>query len=226
MIVTIDGPAGAGKSTLAQKLADTLGFEFLDTGAMYRTVTLACLRAGIPVTDEDEVAACALDCLIEFEGDQVFLNGEDVSAEIRSPEVSVATKWIADNVEVRRQLVSAQQRWGEQCLATGRNGVTEGRDQGTVAFPNAECKIFLTATPETRANRRVLDLQGRGMEAEYETVLAAQIRRDADDRARPVGALVQADDAIVVDTDTLSESEVLHRLIEIVLKCQEKSKTL
>ncbi|XZE43258.1 (d)CMP kinase [Pirellulaceae bacterium SH467] len=213
MIVTIDGPAGAGKSSIAKRLADALGFEFLDTGAMYRAVTLYCLDHQIDLTDAEAVARIANSSDIQFDGARVMLNGKDVSREIREPRVTEAIKEVADNTAVRVCMVAAQVRW-----AAGKNAVTEGRDQGTVAFPSAECKIFLTASPEVRAERRFLQLQEKSLPADLNAILRSQIERDQHDRSRPVGALVKAEDAISVDTDSLTEDQVLEQLIDIV--CQ------
>ncbi len=216
MIVTIDGPAGAGKSSIAKRLAERIGFEFLDTGAMYRAVTLASREAGLDLSDSEAVADLARRLSIQFDGDRVLLDGRDVSEQIRLPEISASIKEVADNVEVRRCMVAAQVEWGR-----GRNGVTEGRDQGTVAFPDAECKIFLTASPEVRARRRVQQLHAKGIEADYVSTLEAQLERDRQDESRPVGSLRRAEDAITLCTDGLTEEEVLTRLIEIVESKQE-----
>jgi CMP/dCMP kinase len=211
MIVTIDGPAGAGKSSVAKKLADTLGFEFLDTGAMYRCVTWECMQNGIDLDDFDAVAKVARECEIQFSDGQVFSNGVDVSLAIREPAIGVAIKQVADNLQVRNCMVEAQRHW-----AIGKNAVTEGRDQGTVAFPHAECKIFLTASAEERAVRRVRQLQAMEKQADYESILAAQKERDLHDMTRPVGALVSAPDSIHVNTDGMTETEVLSELVRIV----------
>ena len=217
MIVTIDGPAGAGKSSAAKRLAQEIGFEFLDTGAMYRCVTLACLRQPLVLTDTNEVASIAKKVQIELRNNHVFLNGEDVSEEIRKPSITQSIRPIADNALVRQALVAIQRQWTE-----GHNFVTEGRDQGTVAFPNAECKIFLTATPEQRAHRRVVQLIDLGIDADYEDILLQQNQRDINDINRQSGGLKAAPDSITVWTDGLSEEQVLQKLVDIVqskLKC-------
>src|SRR5438094_5511475 len=146
MIVAIDGPAGAGKSTISRRLAERLNFAFLDTGAMYRAVALAALRRGFGPSDADAIASLANELRIDFDGVHTLLNGEDVSAAIRTTEVSAAVHLAADNVAVRRRLVKLQRE-----IAAGRDLVTEGRDQGTVAFPIAECKIFVSDGREARA---------------------------------------------------------------------------
>ncbi|MFN7875115.1 MAG: (d)CMP kinase [Pirellula sp.] len=221
MIVTIDGPAGAGKSSVARKLADALGFAFLDTGAMYRCVTLQCLERGIDLNDAQSVVEIARNCEIEFRDKGVFANGIDVTDAIRDVAVSNSIKFIADNTKVRELMVKAQQTW-----AVGKDAVTEGRDQGTVVFPAAECKIFLTASAEERAARRCRQLQAMNKEADYESILASQKERDQHDTSRPVGALVAASDALHVSTDSLSEEQVLDRLISIVRNKQVQSNSV
>jgi cytidylate kinase len=211
MIVTIDGPAGAGKSSIARRLAERLGFQFLDTGAMYRAVALAALRAGLGDDCAEQIGRLAGQLSIEMRHDRTLLDGEDVSAAIRTSDVSSAVYLAADNVAVRRRLVELQQQ-----IAADRDTVTEGRDQGTVAFPQAECKIFLTASPQERARRRHAELAARGEPITLDEVLAQQADRDRRDAIRPVGALIKAPDAIEVWTDGLSPEEVVKRLEQIV----------
>jgi len=213
MIVAIDGPAGAGKSSIARRLAERLGFAFLDTGAMYRAVTLAALRAGLGPDDTEAIAQLANELTIDFDGQHTLLNGEDVSAAIRTSEVSAAVYLVADNVAVRRRLVDLQRR-----IASGRDIVTEGRDQGTVAFSAAECKIFLTAGRKERARRRYEELAGRGDPISFDEVLAQQDERDRRDAARPVGALIKAADAVEVPTDGLTLDEVVEQLLRLVMQ--------
>ncbi len=215
MIVAIDGPAGAGKSTVTRALAKRLGFRFLDTGAMYRAVALAAMRRGASWDDAAALGRLAQEVQIEFAGGRVLLDGEDVTEEIRTPEVTAAIHYVADNPVVRQHLVEQQRR-----IARGGNIVTEGRDQGTVAFPDAECKIFLTASPEERARRRVEDLRRQGQQVTWEEVLAHQNERDQRDATRPVGRLMKAEDAIEVYTDGLTPEEVVARLEAIVKKAQ------
>ncbi len=215
MIVTIDGPAGAGKSSVSKELARRLGFAFLDTGAMYRAVALAALRARLGDDDENKIADMAERLTIEFRGDQVLLDGADVTQEIRIGEVSAAVYLAADNPRVRARLVDQQRQ-----IARARDTVTEGRDQGTVAFPDAECKIFLTASPLERARRRYAEQAARGESVSLEEVLAQQIERDRRDAIRPVGALVKAADAVEVLTDGLTADEVVARLEEVVRNCR------
>ena len=212
-VITIDGPAGAGKSTVAGKLAKSLGFDFLDTGALYRCVTLACLRAKITLSDEAAVLQVAERLVIQLDGSGVLMNGEDVSQQIRDPEVTKNIGAIADNQAVRALLTSIQR----DCAA-GRSIVTEGRDQGTVVFPDARCKIFLVASPEERAKRRVKELAEKQIAVSFEEILEMQEQRDAGDASRPVGALRKAADAIEVCTDGLSFDEVVEQLLQIVAR--------
>ena len=210
MIITIDGPAGAGKSTVAKQLARRLGFTFLDTGAMYRAVTLAALRRGLDWDDPVAIVQLAGEVsIVPCEG-RILLDGEDVTDAVRTYEISNLVRYAANNPGVRAQLVEQQ-----RAAAEGRNIVTEGRDQGTVVFPHAECKIFLTAGPEERARRRLADLQARGEQVTFEDVLAKQNTRDDGDRRRDVGPLVAAVDAVEFITDGLSADEVVERLEQI-----------
>jgi cytidylate kinase len=211
MIVTIDGPAGAGKSSVARALARRLGFRFLDTGAMYRAVALAGLRRGLDWEQPDWLARVAREVELQVRAERIFLDGEDVTEAVRTSEVTAVTRYAADNPGVREHLGSLQRQF-----ARGSNVVTEGRDQGTVVFPDAGCKVFLTASPEERARRRLKDLELQGESAELQEVLVAQQRRDREDAGRPVGALAPAPDAVEVRTDGMSFDEVVDRLEEIV----------
>ena len=211
MIVTIDGPAGAGKSSVAKKLAKELGYHFLDTGAMYRCVTLACLERGISLGESDKVADEAQRLKIELLDDEVFLDGKNVTEEIRTPRVTQAIKQVADNLRVRAAMVQSQRQWIQ-----GKNAVTEGRDQGTIAFPDAPCKIFLTASPAERARRRVLQLLHAGIDADFDEILRLQEERDKNDMERETGGLRPSPNALTVQTDGMDESQVLQKLLEIV----------
>jgi CMP/dCMP kinase len=211
MIVTIDGPAGAGKSSAARRLARRLGFHFLDTGAMYRAVTLAGHRAWVDWEQPEELAAVAASLTLELSSDRILMNGEDVTAAIRTLEITTLTQHAADN-EMVRHLLTDQQR----AFAAGKDVVTEGRDQATVVFPHAECKIFLTAGEEERARRRFLDLQARGEEVDLAEVLRKQRLRDERDVARRFGGLMKSTDSIEVSTDGLSPEQVVDRLEEVV----------
>ena len=211
MIVAIDGPAGAGKSTVTRKLAERLGFMFLDTGAMYRAVTLVALENEIPLDDDQQLADVAKTIELRFEGDTVFIGGQDRSEEIRSPEVTRKIKSVADAVEVRQHLVALQRR-----IASVGDFVCEGRDQGTVAFPEAECKIYLTASTRFRAIRRALQLKESGKNVTVEEVISDMNIRDYNDENRPVGRLMKADDAIEVNTDNKTIENVVDELEQIV----------
>jgi cytidylate kinase len=215
MIVTIDGPAGAGKSSAARGLARRLGYRFLDTGAMYRAVTLAARERGHELSDAAALARVAGEIHVELAGDRVLLDGRDVTEAIRKFEIATLTHFAADNPAVRAQLVLWQ-----RAAAEGSDVVTEGRDQGTVVFPNAEVKIFLTADERQRAQRRHQDLVVRGEDIPFDEVLANQQLRDQRDATRAVGALRKADDAIEVCTDELTPEEVIARLEQIVCSKQ------
>jgi cytidylate kinase len=211
MIVTIDGPAGTGKSTVARTLADRLGFEFLNTGAMYRAVALVCLERNISITDEAAVGAVPATIAMSFRDNRLWLDGRDVSDAIRMPAVTEAASLVASNPLVRAQLAEMQRRCGE-----GVNLVTEGRDQGTVVFPHAECKVFLTAGAEERARRRQQQLQAQGRDVPFAEILADQQLRDERDATRACAPLRPAEDAVIVDTSTQSIDEVLDRLEMLV----------
>jgi cytidylate kinase len=207
MIITIDGPAGAGKSSVARALARRLGFRFLDTGAMYRAVALAGMRRGVDWQRPAELAQLARQLDLRLAEDRIFLDGQDVTEAIRRTEVTAVTRYAADNREVRDLMVKLQ-----RAIAGNDNLVSEGRDQGTVVFPDAKCKFFLTASEDERARRRWRDLQARGEAVALDEILAAQRRRDREDAGRAVGPLLPAADAIRVSTDGLSLDEVVDRL--------------
>ncbi|MGI9457593.1 MAG: (d)CMP kinase [Aeoliella sp.] len=211
MIVTIDGPAGAGKSSAARALARQLGFRFLDTGAMYRAVTFVAIKAGVPLEDADALETVARDLELEITDDRVLVADEDVTEAIRAFDITTATRYAADHPGVRARLVDLQRE-----AARGQDVVTEGRDQGTVVFPDAECKIFLTASERVRAERRYQDLLQRGETLSFDEVLEKQQARDHRDTNREVGALIRARDAVDLNTDGMSPEEVVDRLYEIV----------
>jgi cytidylate kinase len=207
MIITIDGPAGAGKSTAARALAQRLGFEYLDTGAMYRAVTLAGLRAGIDLADQEALARLVAGMRLDMAGGRVVLNGEDVTTAIRAKDVTTATSVVADSPVVRQRLGELQ-----RAMAAGRNMVCEGRDQGTLMFPDAACKFFLVADPTERARRRQRDITARGETVPWEELLAAQEVRDRRDADRAIAPMVPAADAIHLDSTGLSLDEVVTRM--------------
>lgn len=213
MIVTIDGPAGSGKSTAARMLAQRLGFQFLDTGAMYRVVTLVCQREKLDLTHQQNVARRAEAIRIHFDGHRVFADGVEVTDAIRTVEVTLDTRFVAANCAVRELLSQLQRR-----AAEGVNIVTEGRDQGTVVFPRAECKFFLTASPEERARRRQADLERRGEYLPLDEILAQQTDRDRRDEQHEVGALKPAPDAMMIDTSHRTIEDVVNQLDSIVRK--------
>jgi CMP/dCMP kinase len=211
-VVTIDGPAGAGKSTVARQLAGRLGWRFLDTGAMYRAVTLAALRAGIDLTNDAALEDLVQTLKVRIRAGQVYLGAEDVTETIRSALVTQTSRFIADSPSVRRRL-SAWQRE----IAEDEDVVTEGRDQGTLVFPDAFRKYYLTASDEERARRRLADYAARHEATSFEAVLADQRARDARDATRAIAPMKPADDAIVVDSTDLSVADVVERMAAEIL---------
>jgi CMP/dCMP kinase len=207
-VIAIDGPAGSGKSTIARMLADRLGLEYLDTGAMYRGVAFAALRAGIDPADIDDVAAIAQRIDLRVDEDGTRVDGVDASIEIRGPEVTRAVSIVAANPAVRTEMVSRQREWARR----RDGGVLEGRDIGTVVFPDAALKIYLTASPETRAARRSKEV----IDLDYQTVAADLARRDALDQGRESDPLRTADDAVVVDTTDRTVEQVLVEIVEML----------
>ncbi len=216
MIIAIDGPSGAGKSTLGRMLARALGLLYIDTGAMYRAVALAVIEGSASTTDDQAIAEIARRARIDLAGDpdslQVLLDGRDVSDEIRAPRVSHTASLVSTIPGVRRELVRRQRELGE------REGgvVLDGRDIGTVVFPNADIKFFLTATPEERADRRFDEERARKQDIHYEDVLRDINQRDERDSTRADSPLAIAEDAVVVDTTDLSIEEVLEKMLVVV----------
>ena len=211
MIITLDGPAGAGKSSAARALAARLGWCYMDTGAMYRAVALIALDRLVPLDDTTRIAMLAESLAIAFRDGRVFVGDRDVSTEIRTARVTSATRPVADAPPVREVMKQMQRR-----IAAGIDVVTEGRDQGSEVFPDAEVKVFLTASPVERALRRHREETARGVPLSLDDVLDAQNRRDEGDRTRPVGAMHPAADAVLVETDGLTPEEVVDRLVRLI----------
>ena len=213
-IIAIDGPAGAGKSTIAKMIAKELQYLYIDTGAMYRAVALAALREGIAMDDETKLTELAKNSRIRLENDhgqyRVFLNDEDVSQAIRTPEVSAAASPVSAVRGVRESLVAQQQEMAK----TGRV-VMDGRDIGTKVLPQADCKIFLTASLEERAKRRCQELLAKGFTAAYEQVKEDIAERDARDSKRAHSPLLQAKDAVLLDTTELTVPEVVAKVLRL-----------
>jgi cytidylate kinase len=213
IIVAIDGPAGAGKSTLARRVADKLGFLYINTGAMYRAVALWALRLNVATSDMHRVEQLAEAAQIELamQDDRVLLNGEDVSEAIREPQVSEAASQVSAVPGVRRALLAMQRKMAETSSV-----VMEGRDIGSVVFPKAQVKIFLDADPQERARRRALELVQDGQSPSVDAVAGELIQRDERDRTRKEAPLVQAPDAQLVDTTGLTLDEVEEIILRLV----------
>ena len=208
MIVTLDGPAGAGKSSTARELARRLGWCYMDTGAMYRAVALVATRRAIPLEDEPQLAALAESIEIRFEQGRVFVDAEDVSEAIRTADNTTATRPVANAGLVRAAMKQIQRR-----MAADRDVVTEGRDQGSEVFPQAELKVFLTASPEERARRRLAEERAKGGNVTLDEILASQQDRDHGDTHRELGAMRQAEGAELLDTDGMDREAVLAVLL-------------
>ncbi len=223
MIIAIDGPSGAGKSTLGKMLAKNLGLLYLDTGAMYRAVGLAVLQNSVSFEDAARIAEITAGAKIELvgepEGLQIFLNGANVSAEIRTNEVGRAASIVSTVSEVRKILVRHQREIGQNAA---RGCVLDGRDIGTVVFPQADAKFFLTAKPEARARRRYEEDAAKGRASTYEQTLAEINQRDERDVSRDDSPLMIADDAVVIDTSELDLTEVYEQMIKVVRERQNE----
>lgn len=213
--IAIDGPAGAGKSTIARSLASKLGYIYVDTGALYRAVGVNAMRSGADTKNPEQVCATleGADVSLRFvDGEQrVFLGEEDVSVAIRTPEASMAASNVSAIPKVRAFLFDLQRD-----IAAKNNCIMDGRDIGTVVLPNAEVKIFLTASAEVRAKRRYDELLAKGMQADYNQVLEEMIQRDYQDSHRAIAPLKQADDAVLVDTSDMNLEQVIETLDNIV----------
>ncbi len=231
-MITIDGPAGSGKSTVAKLLAEKLGASFLDTGAMYRAVTLAAMQDSVEMADENKLLEVLKAHKFQFATEKnkmaVYIDGEDVAEQIREPEVTANAHYIASATKLREKLVQMQREFasgekkivGSTSLTTNpersRRVVTEGRDQGTVAFPDADIKFYLTADVAERARRRYSELQAKGIDISLEQIQNDIAKRDASDESRTVGSLKPAADAIIVDTTNLNVEKVVDKLLEII----------
>ncbi|UMZ73894.1 (d)CMP kinase [Natranaerofaba carboxydovora] len=215
-IVAIDGPAGAGKSTVAKMSAFRLKFNYLDTGAMYRALAWFALQKNINLEDSDSLKELINDFDIDIKTDskgnsELFLDGKDITEEVRRPEISQAVSYVANDISVRYYMVDKQRE-----LAKGKECILEGRDIGTYVFPDADMKIFLTASIEERAKRRLNELKEKGYEIEFGDLKKEIEDRDNKDKNREVGALKKAKDAVEVDTTDLSLNEVVNKIVDIV----------
>jgi cytidylate kinase len=212
LVVTIDGPAGAGKSSVAKTLARRLGYSLLDTGAIYRSVALVARQRGIAWDDAARLAEVARDLAIEFKfvGDtnSTFVSGEDVSGAIRTPEISQGASQVSAHPPVRSALLDLQRR-----LGAGGGVVVEGRDTGTVIFPDANAKFFLSATDEERARRRVEELRLAGKPVDFDVTLAELRERDHRDSSRDVAPMKAAADAVIIDSSTMTIAEVVDQMV-------------
>lgn len=213
--IAIDGPSGAGKSSLSRKAAEALGFLYIDTGALYRAIGLAAIRSGIAADDSCAIAALTSSISVTLQptpdGQQVFLNGENVTGLIRTEQVSAYASAVSAVPEIRAFLLDTQRR-----LAAEQNVIMDGRDIGTVVLPDAQLKIFLTASPEARARRRLDELQARGEAADFETVYRDLVARDQRDTGRAVAPLVQSPDAVRLDTTNNSFEQSLELLLKLI----------
>ena len=214
-VVTVDGPSGAGKGTLCMLLAKKLGFHLLDSGAIYRVLALAAIHHGVDLESEDALVPLATHLDVQFvaEGDlvKVILEGEDVSGELRKEETGMAASKVAALPRVREALLRRQRAFAE-----GQGLVADGRDMGTVVFPQAEVKIFLDASAEERATRRLKQLQGKGLDVKFDDLLSEIQERDDRDRNRPVAPLRPAEDALLLDSTTMSIDEVVEKALQYI----------
>lgn len=224
MIIAIDGPAGTGKGTISKLIAERLGYIYIDTGAMYRAITLKMIRNRIGIEDEEKILNLLentkidlkLENSAEGEKQKVYLDGVDVTDEIRMPEVNERVSPYSAVKIIREKLVELQRE-----LAIGKDVIMEGRDITTVVFPEAEVKIYLTASPEERAKRRWKELQAKGLETTYEETLESINKRDYNDKHKKIGALKIAEDAVVVDTTELSIEEVYEKIKQMIISIRK-----
>ncbi len=218
MIIAIDGPAGSGKSTVAKELSKKLGFTYIDTGAMYRAVAYKVKQEGVNPENPEEVIRVLKEIEIKLlpsdSGTKVILNGEDISDKIRTEEIGKIASKIARHSKVRKILVQKQREMGEKA----GNAVIEGRDTGTVIFPDADIKIFMTASPEIRAKRRWKELRSRGIKIEFDQILKEVKERDYLDQTREDSPLKPAEDAVVIDTSDKSIDQVINQILELIKK--------
>jgi cytidylate kinase len=215
VVVAIDGPGGVGKSTVGRAVASALGIPYLDTGGFYRAVTLAAIRAGTPLDDHPALLQIAADASLDFDDGRMLLDGADVSADIRKPAVTAVVSLVAAIPEVRSVVVGRQQEW---VARRGGCAVVEGRDIGTVVFPNAQVKVFLTAETGERARRRARDAEAAGQS--QETIAAELASRDHRDSTREVSPLRAAPDATIIDTSHLQAGEVIDTILRLVAKAR------
>ena len=209
--VAIDGPGGTGKSSIAKAVAERLGLEYIDTGAMYRSIALKSLRKGVDAEDEPAVVKMLEETLIDFEDNKVYLDGEDVSGLIRTNEISMAASTISKLGPVRAKVDEVSKR-----LASTKNVVMEGRDIGTAVIPDAEVKIFMTADSDVRAERRYKQLLEQGKEADLAVIKSEIEKRDYQDSHREINPLKQADDAVFLDTSNMTKEEVIDTVCELI----------
>lgn len=216
-IITIDGPSGVGKSTVSRVLADRLGYSYLNTGAMYRTVALKVFRSNIDPEDEHELRILLSKLNLSFEenggGFRIFLDGKDVSHEIKTPEISMLASYISLKPFVREILSDIQRRIGER-----GNIILEGRDIGTIVFPDADIKFYLDASPEIRASRRYREMVQMGRHIDWQEVFEDLIRRDASDTKRDISPLEPAEDAIIIESGHMTIEEVIDRMLSVINK--------
>ena len=221
MIITLDGPAGAGKSTVAKRLAQRLTkkqgktFEYLDTGSMYRAVTLLGIRNNVDWEISEQLERFAERADISIVDGRTLLSGEDITELVRTPKITEKSRFAANNPVIRQMMVEQQRIIAQSFLTAGKGLVTEGRDQGTVVFPDAAYKFFLTATPEERARRRLGELQQRGITGEFDDILRQITERDGRDTARSVGPLCEPPDAHRIVSDGRTIDEIVEQIAEI-----------